>query len=209
MSTRLRIGTDLDNTVVCYEDIIRDFGRSAIGTLEEVDETKRGIRDFLRKEGRESEWTYFQGELYGPLMKDAKPYRNALKTLKEFRKHGHEVFVVSHRSNKPYGGQDYDLHGFARLWIDKNLVGSGVFTEEEVDKKVFLLESREDKIKKVRELEINVFVDDLRTVLMDPSFPERTKKFHFQGYSLPGEDDVKTVDSWDEVHAQITAAISE
>ena len=209
MSTRLRIGTDLDNTIVCYEALIREFGRSTISTLEEIDATKRGIRDFLRKEGREREWTCFQGELYGPCMKDAKPYHNALKSLKQFRQQGHDVFVVSHRSKRPYGGQDYDLHGFARLWIAKNLVESGVFTSEEVGKQVFLLESHEDKIRKIRELELDVFVDDLRTILMDPGFPKSTKRLHFQGSSVPAESGVETVDSWDDVNTQIASTVSE
>ena len=68
------IGLDLDNTIVCYDAAIEHLASDMESLPPDAPKTKLGVRDYLRAEGREPEWTEFQGKLYGPGMAHAAPF---------------------------------------------------------------------------------------------------------------------------------------
>ena len=123
----MRIGLDFDNTIVCYDNAIKLLSEQLFELPDDVSRTKIGLRDYLRREGRESEWTAFQGQLYGPGMIYAEPFADAISTMHQLEDQGHELFIVSHRSKWPYAGRRYDLHGAAQNWISEHLRSSGLF----------------------------------------------------------------------------------
>ena len=61
------IGLDFDNTIVCYDNAIRVLSQQIPNIPPDISRTKIGLRNYLREENRELEWTQFQGELYGPV----------------------------------------------------------------------------------------------------------------------------------------------
>ncbi|MBT5239417.1 MAG: hypothetical protein HN793_00845 [Rhodospirillaceae bacterium] len=186
------IGLDLDNTIVCYDAAIEHLASDMESLPPDVPKTKLGVRDYLRAEGREPEWTEFQGKLYGPGMAHAAPFPAALESIAAFQNAGHSTVIISHRSRYPYLGPRYDLHESAREWIGDKLLISGrsLFSPEEVH----LNESRDEKIALVDSLKCDVFLDDLKEVLTDEAFPPTTKKLWFS----PGSDE-KAADTPDEV----------
>jgi hypothetical protein len=145
-----------------------------------VPRNKVGIRDYLRREGREPEWTAFQGELYGPGMRYAEPFEGAIETMARLTICTHELVIVSHRSLKPYAGPAYNLHQAARDWIATNLQKNGLF----LDGRIYFLETQDAKIAKIEELRCDVFLDDLPEVLESPYFPENTTKLLFDPNQL-------------------------
>ena len=169
------IGLDFDNTIVCYDQAILKLSQSIPGLPSSVSRTKLGLRDYLRSTGRESEWTAFQGTLYGPGMEHAKPFEGAVETMLQMSADGHRLVIISHRSRHPYAGTPHDLHAAARSWTAQRLQSLGLFSSTlDHASAVNFLETRERKIAKISELKCDVFVDDLPEVLNDEHFPSRT-----------------------------------
>lgn len=164
------IGLDFDNTIVCYDQAIVTLAEELFDLPKVVPRNKLGLRDFLRREGREQEWTAFQGELYGPGMRYAQLFEGAIETMKELVELGHQLVIVSHRSLRPYAGPAHDLHAAARKWIARILQTHGLFSSDDV----FLLETREAKLAAIAQLGCAVFVDDLPEVLDAAEFPAST-----------------------------------
>jgi len=187
----MRIGVDLDNTIVCYDGVFMLLAAEA-GLPESVSQSgKLHIRDFLRRQDREDEWTVMQGRAYGDRMADAIPFPGALDVLGEAKAGGHELFIVSHRTKRPYLGESTDLHATARDWLNKRGVGRLA--------DVFLEETAAAKAQRIHALACDVFIDDLPEFLQRPDFPANARKFHFCPGG-PGEmGEFETVGSWSAV----------
>lgn len=165
----MRIGIDLDNTLADYrlplERLCEDVGIS----LPQSD-PKLALREELRARGEEAKWTKLQGELYGPLMHEAKLFPGAAEAIQHWKSSGCEVFVVSHRTRHPIAGEKHDLHAYARAWIrDSGLPATDVFLEQ----------SKACKIARIDALRCSFFIDDLPEVLAHPEFPTMTHKILF------------------------------
>jgi len=157
----MRIGIDLDNTLADYSTPIarlcREYGVCSTGL-----NAKLTLREHLREHGREAEWTNLQGEIYGPLMPEARLFPGAAEFLSRAMGSGSECFVVSHRTRHPIAGQAYNLHQSARLWLQGQGLG---------DIAVYLEESKISKLTRIGSLGPDVFIDDLPELLGDRAFP--------------------------------------
>jgi len=161
------IGFDFDNTIACYDRAIALLADEIFDLPDNVQLTKVGIRDHLRQQGREREWTAFQGELYGPGMRYAETFEGAIETMTQLTKCDHGIVIVSHRTLNPYAGPQYNLHEAARGWVASHLQPHGLFTNGQI----YFLETREAKIATINRLGCDIFLDDLPEVLDAPSFP--------------------------------------
>jgi hypothetical protein len=168
----MRIGLDFDNTIVCYDQAIALLSDEQFDLPTELPRTKLSLRNFLRTTGREPEWTAFQGELYGPGMRYAKPFDGAIKAMQDLVGKGHSLVIVSHRSLKPYGGRPHDLHEAARNWVHEHLQRAGLFGNAQND--VSFLETKKEKLACIRALGCNTFVDDLPEIFQSADFPDKT-----------------------------------
>lgn len=196
----MRIGLDLDNTIICYDQAIEQLAEETLAIPPELARKKASLRDYLRAEDREDEWTEFQGRLYGPGMSYAKPFPDALNTIQDIQRAGHTTYIISHRTRYPYLGPKYDLHDSARQWIEKNLVADGEPLLERSH--IHLNETRDAKIALAVDLECDVFVDDLIEVLDNDQFPVHTQKILFSPQGKPQKDlpdNVSVITSWIEL----------
>jgi hypothetical protein len=169
------VGLDFDNTIVCYDKAIATLAEELLNIPPDLPRTKLALRGFLRQANRESEWTAFQGALYGPGMAFAEPFEQALETLGELKNSGCSFCVVSHRSPRPYSGPAYDLHAAARGWVERWLESTGLVE----NKAVFFHNTREQKIAAIAALQCNLFLDDLPEVIEDPGFPRSCRAILF------------------------------
>lgn len=170
----MKIGFDFDNTIVCYDNAIKILS----GTLKipkKLTRDKLTIRDYLRNQNRENEWTEFQGVLYGPGMAHARPYINFIEITKYLKLYQHELFIISHRSKYPYLGEKHDLHHFARNWIEVQINSPLLINNSNI----FFEEKLENKIKTIEKLKIDLFIDDLTEVINHEDFPFNTKPILF------------------------------
>lgn len=186
----MRIGLDLDNTIVSYDKSIAQLAVELFKLSEDVCLTKLGIRDYMRAEGRESEWTILQGELYGPGMRYAEPYEGAVETMEKLIAAGHELIIISHRTRRPYAGQAHDLHAAARGWVASRLQVSGILGTVGDNSYVHLLETREEKLKMIGHMGCEAFLDDLPEILCSSIFPPATKGILFDPTGLSGVNEL-------------------
>lgn len=169
----MKIGLDFDNTIVCYDNAIRILSKELNLPLS-LNKSKIEIRDYLRIQDRETEWTKFQGELYGPGINFANLYENCKETIKKLNNNQHELFIISHKTKYPYEGVQYNLHKFANNWIEKNI------SQDIIKKnKIYFLETLDEKINIINLLQIDIFIDDLPEVINHINFPKYTKGIIF------------------------------
>lgn len=185
------IGLDLDNTIVCYDRVFARLASEAGLSEHVVGSGKLAIRDYLREQDREDEWTIMQGKAYGSRMHEATAFEGALEFIAAACGDGHELCVVSHRTKQPFLGESADLHASALGWL----------REREVDRKarIFLEETAAAKAARISDLGCEVFVDDLPEFLGRPDFPAKTKALHFCPGDRRESGGFKTVASWADI----------
>lgn len=189
----MKLGIDFDNTIVSYSDV---FYKAALekGLIPKDLPTSKGhVRDYLRKIGKEKDWTELQGYVYGQRMDLAFPYPGLTTFLTFCKKRNIDVTIISHKTLHPYLGPKYDLHQSAKEWLKKQdfypLI-SEAFFELTLEKKLGRIKS-----------EVEVFIDDLPELLLEKEFPEKVQKILFDPEQQHGDHpSYKRLTSWKEIH---------
>ena len=175
------IGLDLDNTLVDYEPVFAPVA-VAMGLLpaDLSHLSKIDVRTHLRglPDG-ETLWMRLQGQVYGRHLPRARLYDGVADFLTAMKARGARISIVSHKTR--YGHFDPDQ---VNLWdaMMQWLENQGFFrpTRFAMDRsQVFFEETREAKLARIAALEIDLFIDDLPEVLLDPAFPARTQALWF------------------------------
>jgi hypothetical protein len=194
----MRLGVDFDNTIACYNTA---FHRAAVsrGLLPETPGlSKSQVRDTLRKQGREEDWIALQGYVYGPGMKEVETFPGVAECLRSLGRAGVEVFVISHKTRRPFRGPAWDLHEAAHGWLEQQ----GFFDPQRIGlerRRVFFELTLGEKLARIAEQRCTHFLDDLPEVLGEAGFPAGTTKFLFDPEdAYPGEPHVR-VRSWAEL----------
>jgi hypothetical protein len=191
------IGLDFDNTIVCYDSVFERLAREQGVPPAVAAAGKTAIRDFLRTEGREPDWTMMQGEAYGSRMPEAVVYAGVGEFLCAAADAGHRMAIVSHRTLQPYLGPAFDLHAAARAcWAGQEFARL-------VDE-VHFETTAEAKAARIRALQCDVFVDDLWEFLQRPDLSSGLRKIWLDhGRESVAQDGLEQVGSWREVAAAI------
>ena len=103
----MRLGVDLDNTLVCYEEVFSWAAREFKLVPQGWDGDRLQIRDYLRnQENGEIAWQRLQGHVYGKWVFRAKLFPGAYRFLWRCKFRQITVDVLSHKSE--YGHFDKD-----------------------------------------------------------------------------------------------------
>lgn len=178
----MRIGIDLDNTIICYDRVFRTIGveRAMLPDLFEGD--KQAVRDHIRTlPDGEAQWTMLQAEVYGPRLGEAEPFPDVLDVLSTWRGHGHSLVIVSHKTRYAAAdrAQRHDLRRAALDWLHENGV-TGHETAPVPVSDIHFADTRETKCLKISDLACDAFVDDLPEVFREPGFPDSVQGILFQ-----------------------------
>ncbi len=173
----MRIGIDFDNTIACYDGV---FHAAAVerGLIPvEIPRDRQSVRDFLRRQGRDPDFTTLQGYVYGARMDLVTLYPGFVETLRELIAAGHTVYLVSHKTKAAIAGPPYDLHAAARRFLEARdlLDAPGGFCPEHV----FFELSMEDKVARAVALGCEAFVDDLPEILSLPAIRNNMRPILF------------------------------
>ncbi|MBW2975680.1 HAD family hydrolase [Candidatus Woesearchaeota archaeon] len=172
------IGVDFDNTIVSYDALIYKTAIEKGIVPKGISPTKSGVRDFLRKSGKEDAWTELQGFIYGPCILEAEPFPGVMDFFKTCREKGIKAYIISHKTRYPFLGPKYDLHESAKRWLyEKGFYDCGETGISKED--VFLELTKKDKIKRISELGCTHFIDDLPEFLAEKSFPSNVVRILF------------------------------
>jgi hypothetical protein len=178
----LRIGIDFDNTLISYDEVFLMTARERKLLGPGFSGNKRAIRDAIRllSDG-ENAWQRLQGHVYGKGIGKAAMFEGADAFLRHCRTAGHEVFIVSHKTE--FGHQDPDrinLREAALGWMEAR----GFFAPDTYGigrDHVFFEGTRGEKLSRIAALRCAYFIDDLEEVLTDPGFPAGVNRILFGG----------------------------
>ena len=174
----MRIGVDFDNTIVCYDGVFHAAAveRGLIPT--DLPVNKDSVRDYLRRWGREDDWTQLQGYVYGPRMREAEPFPGALEFLERCARVQVPVWIISHKTRYPCRGPEYDLHAAARDWLATHGLHDAATVALPPDH-VCLELTKPDKLARIAAVGCTHFVDDLPEFLAEPAFPPGVRRLLF------------------------------
>jgi hypothetical protein len=197
------IGVDFDNTIVCYDHVFQAIARDRGLIPPDRILSKRELHDRLHALGQTNVWTLLQGEVYGPLMKQAKPFPGVIDFFRRCRERELEVRIISHRTRYPYLGEKHDLHRAARNWLAEHRFfdpdGVGLAPTD-----VFFDESRREKLARIAGQGCTDFVDDLVEVLAEPLFPKGVRRILFDPNRLHVDFPLaERADSWPGIEAML------
>ncbi|HAZ07869.1 MAG TPA: hypothetical protein DCZ01_04940 [Elusimicrobia bacterium] len=196
----MRIGIDFDNTLVGYDGLFSRLTRERRWLTGRTARTKAQIkRALIAEDGHDLRWQRLQADAYGPRIIEAHASPGALEFVAKARRGGHEVYVVSHKSERSHLDPSIRLRDCARLWLARN----GARLPKD---RVLFASTRDEKIRMIERLGLDVFIDDLPEVLAHPDFPSRTEKIHLRP-KLPWREISRRVDALAQIGADAAAAI--
>ena len=199
----IRIGVDLDNTLVCYDRAFL-WGAHQLELLPKSYEgNKRQIRDYLRgRKGGEAAWQLLQGQVYGRWVDRAKLFPGVVRFLWRCKQLGVTVEIVSHKSEYGHG----DAGGISLREVAlKFLEEAGVYSAESESllKTVQFFGSRKEKIHCIAQKRFDWFIDDLEEIFMSSEFPQGTKKILFCAQWTSGNVVTTQADHWNEIENKV------
>jgi hypothetical protein len=193
------VGLDFDNTIVRYDALFHRLAKERGLLAEDVPATKGHVRDYLRRIGREDDWTELQGVAYGPRIVDAEPFPGVVDFLKRCVAQNIRCVIISHKTKTPYLGPKYDLHDAAHQFLKAH----GFYdasTTGITRAHVYLELTKLSKLERIGSLDCDAFVDDLPELLAEPTFPKRPRKILFDpADAAPPQGDFCHAKSWEDV----------
>tara|TARA_B100000965_G_C19541882_1_gene735955 strand:- start:257 stop:856 length:600 start_codon:yes stop_codon:yes gene_type:complete len=191
------IGLDFDNTLINYDVI---FHKTAVekGLIpESVSKNKVAVRDFLRFNGNDNQFTLLQGEVYGNKIKDATISLGCFNALKYLTTNGYNLYIVSHKTKTPIKGYPYDLHKAALNWLELNKF----FSEDGLNirrENVYFEESKKSKIKRIISISCSYYIDDLIEIL--ELIPNNIIRFHYDPQNNNNWEKGPVLNQWENIN---------
>jgi hypothetical protein len=198
------IGLDFDNTIVSYDSLFHKVSVEQNLINESFEINKIKIRDYLRSVNKEDAWTEMQGYVYGKRMEEAEPFPYVKDFFLKVIDLGHKIFIISHKTKYPFLGAKYDLHEAAKNWIKKNLVRNGI--SEFTIQNCYFEPTKDCKVKKIKEMNCDFYVDDLPEILENKYFPDNCTKILFDPENNYQEKSYKNIivkKSWNQIINEI------
>lgn len=158
------LGLDFDNTLVRYDKLFHQLALEKGLINNKIQASKTIIRDYLRSQNKDEEFTLLQGEVYGLRILEAEPAEGMLEALLELHQSGVSMVLVSHKTKNPYKGPAYNLREASWRWLEKyrffdqHWLG---WNEEQI----YFEDSKENKIKRIHSLGCSHYIDDLPEIL--------------------------------------------
>jgi hypothetical protein len=174
----MRIGIDFDNTIACYDGVFHQAALERGLIPPDLARDKNSVRDHLNGSGRKDDFTELQGYVYGARMELVAPYPGFAEFIGAARKAGHDLFVISHKTQHPILGPKHDMHAAARSFLTgRGLTGA---QPHQIDpENVFFELTKGEKVARAHDLACDVFIDDLPEILSLGGFPPRMRKILF------------------------------
>ena len=187
----MRIGFDFDNTIVNYDLVFSQIADQL--NLEYLDSPKNSIKNYYEVElGQRNLWKKVQFKVYCELISKIEPSDKFIALLHWLIENKHDIFIVSHKTqNIKINNKNLNLREPAKKWLERNIP---IFNKE----RIFFESSAIAKIRKIKSLSLDFFVDDLVTILNHRQFPLLTKKILYNRYLLK-LNNIYVASNWDEV----------
>ena len=158
------LGIDFDNTIVTYDELFYELALEK-GLIEgKIEKKKSAVRDNMRERGLDRDFTQLQGEVYGLRIKEAKQAEGMMKALMELKSKNIKMIIISHKTLRPIGGQNYNLHEAAMDWLADNKFFSQSGLNWKLEN-IYFETTKEKKVERIKQQECTHFIDDLPEIL--------------------------------------------
>ena len=197
---KLNLGLDFDNTIVNYGNLFGNLAFSKKLITSKILKDKESVKNFMILKGKEEDWTKLQGEVYGKEILKAKPYAFFKKSLSGIDSDKVNKLIISHKTLYPIKGKKYNLHNTATKWLIKNNIYNKYkyFQKENI----FFEETFKKKINRIKKMQCDIYVDDLKSVLME--LPKSINKILFDPYFIETKStNYKIIRSWNELKSHL------
>jgi hypothetical protein len=175
----MRIGVDFDNTLVSYDRAFATVGKDAGLLPADFTGGKDAAKRWLCGErSSDPAWERLQGLVYGRYIDHAELYAGAAEFLRQCRQRGWQVYIVSHKTILAHQDPQTNLRDSARGWMKRRgFFDQGGFGLDAAQ--VFFEDTRDAKVRRIGELDCQIFVDDLPEVLGHADMPPACRKILF------------------------------
>jgi hypothetical protein len=200
----MKIGIDLDNTLICYDHAFQRVAREEGLLPASFEGNKAAVkRALLAQQPDGFLWESLQGLVYGRRIDAAILFDGVADFVEACRARGDAVTIVSHKTERAHHDPlNTDLRVAALQWMgDHRFFDTAGLALGRAD--VYFEGTREEKIQRIRALGCDVFVDDLVEVLGHAEMPAGCRKILF-GSERQGE--FEQYASWDEVRDALFSA---
>jgi hypothetical protein len=202
----LRIGLDFDNTIANYN---LAFSRVAeLLDLKTTTNTKSEVkRELLSREGGDFLWQKVQGLTYGRYIHLAEIHSGLLEFIFHARSLGHQLYIVSHKTEFGHFDESFTpLRAAALTWLQvKRVVGE--LPTQIKSSEVFFCQTQDEKISKINELNLDVFVDDLEEVFKNQLLSLAVRRILFSA-NVKVKSEYECFSSWREISQATLGEIS-
>jgi hypothetical protein len=198
----MRIGVDFDNTLVCYDGAFAAVGKEAGLLPANFTGGKDAAKRWLYGERPDGYlWERLQGLVYGRRIDHAEIYEGAAEFFRRCReRNGWKVYVVSHKTILAHHDPlRTDLRESALGWMGRQ----GFFAKDGFGldaSQVFFEDTRDAKVRRIGELDCQIFIDDLPEVLGHAAMPAGCRKILF---STEHAGPFERAANWTEVSAAV------
>ncbi|MDX2073984.1 MAG: hypothetical protein SFX19_06440 [Alphaproteobacteria bacterium] len=185
----MRIGIDLDNTIIHYDNAFLVAARERNLLPADFTGTKQQLRDHIRTlPDGETQWQKLQGYVYGQGIAHAALYPGVKPFITQALGAGHTLFIASHKTEfGHYDESKTNLRDAAIAFLE----AEGMFTLPGFGREhISFHPTRAGKVEKIATLSLDWFIDDLVEVYKEPHFPAHVKKilFHTSTTTPPAGD---------------------
>ncbi len=188
--TRLKIGIDLDNTIINYQNSFKKFLKEKNINYKLIN--KKKIKFISNNNSKIKSWTQAQEEIYGKYIVFAKPFK-FFKNFEKFAlKNNIKLFIVSHKTKYSQFSKKYNLHSQSNKWLEKN-ISKDIY-------KIYYFKTIKQKVKKIAQLNPEYFIDDLIEIFNHKNFPKKVKKIHFSKIKA---NNICTFSNWNKIKRYI------
>ena len=200
------IGVDFDNTLIIYDELFRRMAKERGLIDPSAVRSKTEVRDAIRRlPDGDIEWQRLQAAAYGPRIGEARLAEGAREFLEHCACAKVKVYVVSHKTE--LAGYDQSNTNLRRAAIDW-MGAVGLFRPNGLGPEaVHFGATRQEKLAHIRNLECTHFIDDLKEVFLEESFPVEVEKILYAPHSdertRPG---IRVAKSWKQIREYLFGA---
>jgi hypothetical protein len=193
----MKIGIDLDNTLICYDHAFARVGKEEGLLPASFQGSKVAVKQALLAERPDGYlWERLQGLVYGRRIDAATLFDGVIGFLEACRTGAETVAIISHKTERAHHDPLMtDLRAAALRWMD----GNGFFDADGLGlgrDDVYFEATRDDKVRRIRAVGCDVFVDDLAEVLGHAEMPATCRKILF---GSDPQSEFEQYASWDQV----------
>jgi thiamine kinase-like enzyme len=195
----VRIGIDLDNTIIFYENVFREIAKASGLVPEDWKGGKEQLREAIRnKPNGEHLWQQLQGRVYSEGIQNAEAFPGVLRFLWRAKHKGHQLFIFSHKTESPHHDSKINLRDPAIKWLEQQNLYSRVSSS--LLDNVYFSSTQKGKIEKINELRPDIIIDDLIEIVEHPLLNDKINRIHF------GKEPFST---WGVIENHVLGAIDE